>query len=131
MGFGEIDMNDALVSPFFVLASGVQADLFGLELFGFDFASTIVTFGSGAESVEITAARIIAVVAILVAFASNKPDLSAMTGVQTLLTISTIGLVLAPPFTPILADFITGHTIAGLLALIIQSGGFYSISYLG
>ena len=59
MAFGQIDLNDSLVSPFFVLASGVQADLFDLVLFGFDFSSVILTLGSGAGAVEITAARLL------------------------------------------------------------------------
>lgn len=131
MGFGKVDLNDAVVSPFFVLASGVQADLFDLVLFGFDFASVIVTLGSGTGAVEITAARIIAVAAVLVAFASNKPDFDQMGAIETWVAIATIGLVLAPPFAPVLGDLITGHTVAGIVALVIQAGGFYSISYLG
>jgi len=130
-GEGKIDVNDSLVSPFFVLASGVQANLFDLVLFGFDFSSTIVQVGSGAESVEITAARIIAVSAILVALATNQPDFDAMSFIQVWAAIATIGLVLAPPFSPALQSLITGSTVAGLVALITQAGGYYSLSYLG
>jgi hypothetical protein len=131
MAFGKIDLNDSLVSPFFVLAFGVQADLFDLILFGFDFSSVILTLGSGAGAVEITAARIIAVAAVLVAFATNKPDLDEMGMIETWVAVARIGLVLAPPFMPVLADLITFHTVAGVVALIVQSAGFYSISYLG
>ena len=128
---GKIDLNDAVVSPFFVIASGVQASLFSMTLFGFDFASVILTLGSGAAAVEITAARIIAVAAVLVALASNQPEFDKMGLIETWTAIATIGLVLAPPFTPMLADLITSSSVWGLLALVIQSAGFYSISYLG
>ncbi|WEL16988.1 putative membrane protein [Halorhabdus sp. SVX81] len=37
-----IDLNDAFVSPCFVLASGVQAKLFALVLFGFDFSKSVM-----------------------------------------------------------------------------------------
>ena len=57
MGFGEIDLNDAFVSPFFVLASGVQTELFSLVLFGLDFGEVLVTLGSGVGAIEITAAQ--------------------------------------------------------------------------
>ncbi|MFB6128578.1 MAG: hypothetical protein ABEJ47_02335, partial [Halorhabdus sp.] len=42
-----IDLNDAFVSPFFVLASGVQAGLFQLILFGIDLAEPVIDNGPG------------------------------------------------------------------------------------
>lgn len=128
---GKIDLNDAVVSPFFVIASGVQAQLFSMTLFGFDFASVILTLGSGPAAVEITAARIIAVAAVLVALASNQPEFDKMGLIETWAAVATIGLVVAPPFTPMLAELIVSSSIWGIMALVIQSGGFYSISYLG
>ena len=130
-GEGKIDVNDSLVSPFFVLASGVQANLFALVLFGFDFSTIIFSVGSGAEAVEVSAARMIAVTAILVALATNKPDFSAMGTIQVWTAVTTIGLVLAPPFSPALQSLIGGSTVAGIFALVIQSAGFYALSYLG
>ena len=131
MPFGKIDLNDAVVSPFFVLASGVQAGLFSLVLFGLDFSAVLVTLGSGTGGIEITTARIISVLAVLVAFATNKPDFDQMGAVETWVAFVTIGLVLAPPFTPFLSELIAGSAIVGIVAVIIQSAGFYTISYLG
>ena len=131
MAFGKIDLNDAVISPFFVLASGVQAELFSLVLFGLDFSEVLVTLGSGVGAIEITLARIIGVLAIIIAFATNKPDFDAMGGVETWVAFATIGFVLAPPFMPYLQDLITGSAIVGIVALVTQSAGFYSISYLG
>lgn len=128
---GKIDLNDAVVSPFFVLASGVAADLFSLELFGWDFADALFTMGSGTGAIGISTANIIALVALVVAFATNKPSLDEMQLVETWTAIATAGLVVAPPFMPIVQDVIQSSTIAGLITLIVQAGGFYALSYQG
>lgn len=126
-----IDLNDAFVSPFFVLASGVQARLFELVLFGFDFASSVMVIGSGPTAITISAAKVISILAIGVAIATNKPDLDSMGAVQTWTAIATIGLVLAPPFSPMLESLIQSSAIAGIVALVVQSAGYYTLSYLG
>lgn len=128
---GKIDLNDAVISPFFVLASGVQAGLFSLVLFGVDFSDTLLTFGSGAAAVSITMAKIIAVLAVLVAFASNQPDFDRMGMVESWSAFATIGLVIAPPFSPAIRALLQTSTIAGLVSLIVQAAGFYTLSYLG
>ena len=128
---GKIDLNDAVISPFFVLASGVQAGLFSLVLFGFDFSSQLFSFGSGAAAVSVSLAKIIAVLAILVALASNQPDFDRMGMIETWAAFATIGLVLAPPFSPAIRALLQTSTIAGIVSLVVQAAGFYSLSYLG
>lgn len=128
---GKIDLNDAVISPFFVLASGVQAGLFSLVLFGFDFSSTLLTFGSGAAAVQLTFAKIVAILALAVAFATNKPDFDRMGAIETWVAFATIGLVMAPPFSPAIRAMLQTSTIAGLVSLVVQAAGFYSLSYLG
>ncbi|WP_210408965.1 hypothetical protein [Halorhabdus rudnickae] len=50
MAFGKIDMNGAVVSPFFVLASGVSVGLFDLRCSG--WTSPIRCFGCGSAQGE-------------------------------------------------------------------------------
>lgn len=126
-----LDLNDAVVSPFFVLASGVQAGLFSLVLFGFDFAAPIFTIGSGVGAIQLTIAKSIAIGALAVALATNKPNFSAMGGLQVWVAVATIGLILAPPFSPMLQSFIQTNAVAGIVALVVQSAGYYTLSYLG
>lgn len=126
--FGKIDLNDAVVSPFFVIAAGVSAELFNFSLFGFDFNEALWTFGGGTE---ISAATLIMISALAIAFATNKPSLERMSAVETWVALATVGLVLAPPFAPVLSEFIASSQIVGLATVVVQAGGFYALSYLG
>lgn len=128
---GKIDLNDAVVSPFFVLASGVEANLFTLDLFGVDFSSALFVLGSGADAVSVSLANIVAILAISVAFATNRPKLSEMAPAELWVAIATVSLVVAPPFVPFLNETIQSTAIVGLVVLVIQAGGFYTLSYLG
>ena len=128
---GKIDLNDALVSPFFVLSSGVAADLFSLELFGWDFAAALFTVGSGAAQVSISTANIVAILALVIAYATNRPEFDGWKLVETWTAIVTVGLVVAPPFAPPLEALIQASPIVGLVSVIIQAGGFYALSYEG
>jgi hypothetical protein len=129
MAYGRIDINDAVVSPFFVLASGVAAGLFELTLFGHDLADPL--WSAAASSATISIANAIAVIALLVALASNKPKFSKMSGIEVWTVVATVGLVMAPPFMPVLQEMMGSHQLIGLVAVMVQAGGFYSLSYLG
>jgi len=123
----KLDLNDAVISPFFVISAGVDAGLLNFTIYGFDFADPLMSFGGGAD---ITTATIISVVTLMVAFATNRPQFSALGAIQTWLVIATLALVIAPPFFPLL-DSLLNVTIAGLVAVVIQASGFYSLAYLG
>jgi hypothetical protein len=45
--------------------------------------------------------------------------------------ITTIGLVVAPPFAPLLQSFIGSNPLIGAITVILQAGGYYTISFLG
>ena len=128
---GKIDLNDAVVSPFFVLASGVASGLFSLTLFGWDFSADLFVMGSGTGAVGISTANIIALVALAVAYVTNKPRIDEMQLVETWTAIATAGLVVAPPLMPMVESLIQSSALAGLVALIVQAGGFYALSYQG
>lgn len=125
-GHKELDLIDALVSPFFVLAAGIDGDLIGMSIFGFDFASPIFAHAHA----ELSVATIIGMVCVAIAFATNRPDFSAMGFVETWVALVTVGLVVAHPFVPML-DWLLGHTIAALIAVVVQAAGFYVLAYIG
>lgn len=125
---GRIDIDDMVVSPFFVIASCIAVGLFPGTIMGVDFASNLIDFGNNAG---LSIANIVAITSIGVVIASNEPDLSAMSGVETWVAIATIGLVLTPPFAPALETFLSSSDIIGILSVSVQSGGLYSLSYLG
>jgi len=121
----KLDLNDAVVSPFFVIFAAVDVEVLGMDMFGFDFADTIINIGAG-----ISTATIISALALVVAFATNRPDFSKMGAIQTWVAIATIALVITPPFFPIL-DSLLSYNIAGMVAIVIQATGFYTLAYLG
>jgi len=126
MAFGKIDLNDSVVSPFFVISAAVAVSLVDFTIWGVDFSSPLLSFGS----VTISIAKAISIMALGTAFITNRPSFGKMGGVETWIALTTIGLVLFPPFFPIL-DSVLQHTSAALVSVIIQAGGFYSLSYLG
>lgn len=128
---GKIDLNDAVVSPFFVIASGVQAGVLDFQPLGIDFADPLVSTGSGEAAVAISIANLVAIAALAVAYATNRPELGDMAGAETWVAIVTVVLVVAPPLAPPLEALIQSSVIVGLVSVIIQAGGFYTLSYLG
>lgn len=121
-----LDFNDAVISPAFVIAAAVDTGLLNMSIFGFDFASEL--FGGGLTS--ISAASIIGVLTLLVAFATNRPNFNALGAMETWVAVVTIVLTIATPVVPIL-QWLLGHTIAALIATIVQAAGFYVLAYLG
>ncbi|CCQ34319.1 hypothetical protein HLRTI_001520 [Halorhabdus tiamatea SARL4B] len=130
MAFGKIDLNDAVVSPFFVLASGVSVGLFDLTLFGLDFADPLFRLGSG-TTLDFSFAALVAILAVGIAYLTNGPELDNLGLVETWTVAITVLLVLGQPFVPLLDSILQSSPVVGLVALVIQAGGFYTLSYLG
>jgi hypothetical protein len=127
---GKFDIDDIVVSPLFVLSSAIATGLISFTFMGFDFASTALQFTSEGYKTTISYASIVSVLSLLVAYASNRRDLSRMSNVERWILFATIGLVITPPFAPLLQGLLA-NKIAGLVAVVIQAGGFYSLSYTG
>jgi len=123
----KLDLNDAFVSPLFVLSAGVDAGLLDMTIWGFDFADPFFSFSGGGE---ITAATVLSLFALVTAYATNIPDFDAMGIAQTWVAIATVALVVVPPFMPLLNDLLS-IGIAGAIAVVIQASGFYVLAYLG
>lgn len=126
----QIDIEDAVVSPFFVLSSAIAVGLISFSLFGFDFGSTAYELTAAGYTTTIKWATLGSIIALGIAYATNKPTLSSMGLIETWAVVATIALVMAPPFVPLLSALLSSK-IAGLVAVIIQAAGFYSLSYLG
>jgi hypothetical protein len=127
---GKFDIPDSILSPLFVLFSCVSLGLVGLEPFGFDLAGTALSFSADGYATEISYAGILSLIVLLIAFATNRGDESGPTSLQLWLVVATFALVIVPPFAPVLNAFL-GETIPGIIAIFIQAGGYYSLSYMG
>jgi len=127
---GKLDIPDAVVSPFFVLSSAIALGLVNFSLAGFDFASTALEFSGSGFTTTISYATIVSIIALATAYATNRRDFSRMGGLELWVVIATVALVITPPFVPILQTLLS-NKVAGLVAIVIQAGGYYSLSYMG
>lgn len=124
---GKLDLNDAFISPLFVISAAVDAKLVDFTIWGFDFANPLMSFSDGAA---ISTATVFSLLSLVIAYLTNRPDFSAMGVIQTWVAVATVALVIVPPFMPIL-DGILSVSIVGLIAVVIQASGFYTLAYLG
>ena len=128
--YGRIDWDDRIFAVAFLLASAISVGFVTVPGTSM-FSDTIFELGSGAEAAEFSIAKLVSLVALFAAIASNRTDFSALNSVEYWVAVTTIGLVIAPPFMPLIQGFIQQSMVAGAFALIIQAGGFFIISYLG
>jgi hypothetical protein len=125
-----IDLEDAVVGVIFTLAAAASAGFFPAD-FPLDLAQDLIVFGEGAGSVGISPAKVIAVGCLLFAFVTNRTDRSDMTAVEVWTITATVALVLSPVFVPIVESILIENPMFGLISLAIQSGGYFTLGYLG
>jgi len=114
--FGKIDLSGAVVSPFFVLASGVSVGLFDLTLFGLDFADPLFTLGSGTTLGSSFEAQV-AILAIDIAYLTKEPRLDNLGLVETW----TVAITVLHPHSAGLPDRLTGsNTLSWILSVALR-----------
>lgn len=128
--FGRIDWDDRLLGAIFLLSSAVSVGLVTVPNTTV-FTDVLFSFGPSDALVEITVSRVISLGALAATIATNRTDFSSLVGLEWWAAIVTIGLVVSPPFAPIIDHFISASPVAGAVALGIQAGGYATISYLG
>lgn len=125
---GEIDEVDLFAMPIFLLGSLFELELlyFGsLPLIGDPAATFAAPLGA-----ELSVAAVLSIAALGVVAYTNEWDLGGMSSVQTYILIATLGLIIAPPFAPIIDNAISGG-FGAVIALGIQSTGYTVLSYVG
>jgi len=81
------------------------------------------------NGIEWTAGRLISATALIGVLVNRDTSLRDTAGVDVWLVYATLGLILAPPFFPVLADTLAGGG-AAIVALLVQNYGFLAVSYL-
>lgn len=125
--FGEIDTEDAILAPLFLIGAGVSSGFLSLTAGNFDLASGINVGGTQV----LTYGFVLAVVAMVAAYLSNQTDLSKMEDVEIAVVGVTLVLLASIELVPMMADLVGSHWIIGGLVVFVEAAGFYAVSYLG
>lgn len=123
----QIDFVDALTAPVFALAGAVTTGVASITIMDYDLSTAVIS----TSSQDISAAAIIAVLAVVFAYITNKPDFSRLGQQETALALGTIGLVALVPLVPAVNDFVTGSDVFGLVVLAVEAAGYYVLSWMG
>lgn len=124
---GRIDVEDAILAPLFTMGAAVQNGFADVTIFGTSLSSALTSLGG----TSISWAFLIGLLALLIAYATNQPDLDDMDQMETGLALGTVGLVLGVTFVPAINSFILSNDFIGLVVLAVEAAGFYALSYLG
>jgi len=128
---GKLDINDAALSPIFVFTSAISLGLIDSEWFGINFGNEVMTFtAETGQTTVVTLATVVSLGIVGFAYLSNRQDFSQLSKLEVWIVIATFALVLAPPFMPVVGEFLSGD-FPGFIALMVQAGGYYTLSYLG
>jgi len=128
--YGRIDWDDRVFGAAFLLSSAVSLGMLTVPGTSM-FSDTMLTIGGSTAAAEFSLAKLVSLVALMAAIVSNRTDFSRLTSVEWWVAVVTIGLVIAPPFAPLIQHFLHSSFIAGAFAIAVQAGGFAIISYLG
>jgi hypothetical protein len=122
-----VNVMDYIGLPVFVILCAISLGLIQSSPFGLDLATAVYEPGAGHS---FTIANLGAILTLGYVAYTNDWDGAALTGTQIWVVIATVGLIVAPPFYPPLAETLAGST-AAMIALLIQIGGYVTFSFLG
>lgn len=123
----QVNMLDYGVFPLYIIACAVALGLLGSTFMGVDLAASF-DFGGG-HSISVANLAAIGMLGY-VAYTNDWDGGAVFNGIQGWLVIATVGLLIAPPFYPVLADTLL-EGFAAIVALVVQAGGFVTFSYFG
>jgi len=142
--FGEIDIEDAIAGTVFMLSAAVSAGIAGNQTYyGYDISGALTTI----EGTAITAAFLLTVGSLAAAYITNRTDASAAdmdidTDLADLVTmqasaesyalIGTIVVVLMMGLDILgFRGFVQSSYIYGTIVVVLESAGYYVVSYMG
>ena len=129
----QLDIIDLPPGALFLLGALASLGLIDatIPLTGWDLADTAWTLAAEGEAVPLSVAKIMSLIGVLWALATNDIGWRGWTSLQMFLAVATFGLVLSPPFVPLLDAVLMGSDIAKVVSLTVQMYGFAVISYIG
>lgn len=124
---GQIETEDAIISPAFIIAGAVAAGIATVSAMGYSLSTSLFSLGG----ISVSAAGAVTVTALVAAWVSNEPNPERMDDVEKYATYGTLALVFGTTFLPSIHTFVTSNDIVGLVVLAVEASGYYAISYLG
>lgn len=140
---GKIDIEDALAGTVFVLSAAVTLGIAGGQTYyGYDISSTVWNV----EGTAITMAFLLTVAALAAAYITNRKDSGKAPDIDTDLAnlargqasmesyvlVGTVVVVLGVGLNILgFRDVVQGSYLLGTVVLILESAGYYVVSYLG
>lgn len=121
----ELDRELWLAIPLFTLGAAVSLGLVSGELFGFDFSRTLIeTNGLG-----FSIARLASLGALTLVVVSRETGITEISGVEAFAVYATVGLILAPPFLPVVSGTLL-EAPWSFVAFVMQTVGITVVSFL-
>lgn len=122
----DLDADDLIFAPLFLLGSLYTTGLVSRTLGGWDPSTVLITVGGTAISYA-GAASLAALLAVF--FRRDEPLASLDGAFETWVVVVTFGLVVVGPFITPLQSVISQSTVAALIAVLIQVTGFTLVVY--
>jgi hypothetical protein len=122
-----LDKTWFLLYPIFALGSAASLGIVQVDILPFLNMGDVVLDPAG---VEFTVGRLMGVGALLAVAIDRDASITDSLGVVEIwIVYVTVGLLIAPPFLPILQNTLVGG-FAGTVAFIVQSIGFTAVEYM-
>jgi len=122
-----VNVADYLGLPIFVICVMMSLGMMSSTIGGIELGETLLDLGSDHG---FSVANVLAIATLGYVAYTNDWGGGMMTGIQAWIVLATIGLLIAPPFLPIVQDTLAQYP-ANVFALVVQVGGFISFSYVG
>lgn len=124
---GEIDPIDAFLSPLFVISGAASLGVISMNLIGTNFALADTAFGFGGTTVSF--ATILAVLAVGVAYLTNRPDLRGLEDHETAAVVIAVVFILGNELVPLIESLVMLHPATQIGSLVVSAAGWYVIAY--
>jgi len=124
---GQVERMDLMAMPVFLACVLLNLQLVDDPTGGY---LSMVLWEHGEATTAFTLANLIGLIVIGYVLYTNNFSLSVAGGVTIWTVIIVVGLMLAPPFLPIVSDLIT-ETAGAWVAFALQAAGYIVISFMG
>ena len=114
---------DGTLAALFTAAAAVSLEIASVVLFDTDMSEILVS-----DPVTVTLASAVSVVALGTVWLINQPNVDRLDIEERLAVVATVAIILVGIFYPSVLDPVYNDNVLGIIALAIESGGFWTIA---